>query len=61
VQVEGPEDGDRRLAEGALDSFRDYIAAETLTSSLVQGEPAGGAYRQDEKVGNATLHLAVKR
>jgi isoleucyl-tRNA synthetase len=61
VTVEGPEDEDRRRAEGALESFRDYIAAETLSSSLVVGEPADGAYRQDEKVGNATLHLAVKR
>jgi isoleucyl-tRNA synthetase len=61
VQVEGPDDGDRRLAEGALQQFRDYIAAETLTSNLVEGEPVDGAYRQDEKVGSATLRLAVKR
>jgi isoleucyl-tRNA synthetase len=61
VTLEGPEDGDRMLAEGALQSFRDYIAAETLTHSLVEGEAEDGAYRQDEKVGNATLHLAVKR
>ncbi|HET9495326.1 MAG TPA: isoleucine--tRNA ligase, partial [Chloroflexia bacterium] len=61
VRVEGPEDGDRSLAEGALESFRDYIAAETLTHTLVEGEAEDGAYRQDERVGNATLHLAVKR
>jgi hypothetical protein len=32
-----------------------------LTHALVQGDAEDGAYRQDEKVGSATLHIAVKR
>jgi isoleucyl-tRNA synthetase len=61
VRVVGPEDGDRKLAEGALAVFRDYIAAETLSASIVEGEATDGAYLQEEKVGSATLRLGVKR
>ncbi len=60
-RVEGPEGDDRSLVEGALKQFGDYLKAETLSRELVDGEADEGAYKQDEKVGSATLHLAVKR
>jgi isoleucyl-tRNA synthetase len=60
-RLEGPDDANRKLVAGALAGYKDYIQAETLTSSLLEGEPADGAFKQDEKLGSVTLQLAVQR
>ena len=60
-RLHGPDDANRKLVAGALAGYKDYIQAETLTKSLLEGEPADGAFRQDEKIGSVTLQLAVQR
>jgi isoleucyl-tRNA synthetase len=60
-RLDGAEGDDRKLVAGALANYRDYIKAETLTNDLREGEPSNGAFRQEEKVGSVTLHLAVER
>jgi isoleucyl-tRNA synthetase len=52
---------DEALVRGALANHADYIRAETLSNELAQGDAPTGAYRQDEKLGSATLRLAVMR
>jgi isoleucyl-tRNA synthetase len=60
-RLEGPDDANTKLVAGALSSYKDYIQAETLTRSFVEGDGTDGAYQQQEKLGSATLHLAVQR
>ena len=60
-RLEGPDDANKKLVAGALSSYKDYIQAETLTRGFVEGEATDGAYQQQEKLGSATLHLAVQR
>ena len=59
--LQGPDDANRKLVEGALSTFADYIKAETLTKDLQVGEPPEGAYTQDEAVGSTFVKLAVVR
>ena len=59
--LEGPDDANRQLVEGALSTFADYIRAETLSKGLVVGAPPEGAYAQDEQVGSTLLKLALNR
>jgi isoleucyl-tRNA synthetase len=60
-RLDGTDGDDWNLVAGALANFRDYIKAETLTSELREGEAPDGAFKQDEKVGATTLHLAIVR
>ena len=59
--LDGADGEDRALVLGALQTFGDYIMAETLSSELVEAEAPEGAYRQEERVGKALLQLAVRR
>ena len=59
--LEGPDDANRKLVEGALATFADYIKAETLSKDLVAGAAPEGAYAQDEQVGSTLLKLALIR
>ncbi|HST05138.1 MAG TPA: isoleucine--tRNA ligase [Chloroflexia bacterium] len=59
--LQGPDDANRKLVEGALSTFADYIKTETLTKDLQVGEPPEGAYTQDEAVGSTFVKLAVVR
>ena len=59
--LEGPDDANRKLVEGALDSFADYIKAETLSKDLHEGAAPEDAYSQDEQVGSTLLKLAINR
>jgi len=60
-RLEGPDDANRKLVAGALAGYKDYIQAETLTKSLLEGEATDGAFMQEEKIGSVTLQLAVQR
>jgi isoleucyl-tRNA synthetase len=42
-------------------TWSDYIQAETLTTSLVAGEPPEGAYQEVQKVEGEPITLGVKR
>jgi len=42
-------------------TWSDYIQAETLTTSLVAGEPPEGAYQETQKVDSEPITLGVKR
>ena len=59
--LDGSDSEDRSLVVGALNSFGDYVRAETLSNDLVQAEPPDGAFAQEEQVGKALLRLAVTR
>jgi isoleucyl-tRNA synthetase len=49
------------LVRGALATFRDYIASETLSKEVREGAPGDGAFTQEEKLGSTTIRLAVQR
>jgi isoleucyl-tRNA synthetase len=58
---DGGKPEDEALVRGAISNFGDYLRAETLSTELAEGSAPNGAYSQQEKVGSATLDLAVKR
>ena len=45
----------------ALTNFADYIKQETLALTLVSGETATGAYRQDLRIGDNDVVLALQK
>jgi isoleucyl-tRNA synthetase len=53
------QDGDdvRRV----MGSFRAYICQETLSHELVEGEPPGGAYQEEQIIDGHKVRLAVRR
>jgi isoleucyl-tRNA synthetase len=59
--LDGSDGEDQSLVASALNSFGDYVRAETLSNDLVQAEPPDGAFTQEEQVGNTLLRLAVTR
>jgi hypothetical protein len=44
-----------------LQTWSEYIKAETLSTELLAGEGDEGAYRETHQVDGETLELAVKR
>lgn len=59
--VDGPDDANKKLVNGALSGYKDYIRSETLTVDLVDAEAPAGSYSQEEKIGSTTLKLAIRR
>jgi isoleucyl-tRNA synthetase len=59
--LDGPDDANRKLVEGALAAFPDYIKAETLSNDLIASQAPQTAYTQDEQVGTTLLKLSVSR
>ncbi|MEA3339842.1 MAG: DUF5915 domain-containing protein, partial [Chloroflexota bacterium] len=48
------------LAE-AVEAWRDFIAAETLSVELTPGEPAEGAFVGEDQVGERSLKLGIRK
>jgi isoleucyl-tRNA synthetase len=44
-----------------IDSFADYIQAETLSTALIAGEPVEGAHRAEQEVDGEPVVFAVQR
>lgn len=53
--------GDGHLLRGALQNFGDYIQAETLSNKIVEGAGNEGTFRQEEKLGAASITLGVMK
>jgi len=47
--------------EAVFKDWGEYLASETLSTSLINGEGADGAYREEHDIDGSRLVLAVKR
>ncbi len=57
----GDAPAEENLVRGALLRFGDYIRAETLSTELLEAQPAEGAFTQEEKLEAVSLLLGIKR